>query len=136
MTSYCTLMRYGALCTRSTSSDLLDQGPTLLEWMPDVDLNLDMPSRHIHRGRSYTNIVFEPTNCLMVAASLMQAQFASYDEDGNESWTPDGELCLPCCWPLILSQLLAPNVSYPTCECSALELFSPDFIAIDGYGFP
>ena len=26
----------------------------------------------------------------------MQAPFASYDEDGNESWTPDGELCLLC----------------------------------------
>jgi hypothetical protein len=64
--------------------------------MPDVDLNLDMPSRHIHRGRSYTNIVFEPTNCLMVAASLLQAQFSSYDEDGNELWTPDGALCLLC----------------------------------------
>ena len=73
-----------------------DQGPTLLEWMPDVDLNLEMPSRHIHRGRSYTNIVFEPTNCLMVAASLTQAQFSSYDEDGNELWTPDGESCLLC----------------------------------------
>jgi cleavage and polyadenylation specificity factor subunit 1 len=37
------------------------QGPTLLEWMPDVDLNLGMPSRHIPQGRSYTNVVFEPT---------------------------------------------------------------------------
>ncbi|KAH8992719.1 CPSF A subunit region-domain-containing protein [Lactarius akahatsu] len=95
-----------------------DEGPTLLEWMPDVDLNLDMPSRHIHRGQSYTNVVFEPTNCLIVAASLMQAQFSSYDEDGNEQWTPD-----------------VPNVSYPMSESSALELFSPDFIAIDGYEF-
>ena len=31
---------------------------------------------------------------------------------------------------------LAPNVSYPTSECSALELFSTDFLAIDGYGLP
>lgn len=30
--------------------------------------------------------------------------------------------------------LLAPNVSYPMSECSALELFSTDFLAIDGYG--
>ncbi|KAF8268563.1 CPSF A subunit region-domain-containing protein [Lactarius quietus] len=95
-----------------------DEGPTLLEWMPDVDLNLDMPSRHIHRGRSYTNIVFEPTNCLMVAASLMQAPFSSYDEDANELWTPD-----------------VPNVSYPTSECSALELFSTDFLLSTGMVF-
>ncbi|KAI0302807.1 CPSF A subunit region-domain-containing protein [Multifurca ochricompacta] len=96
-----------------------DEGPTLLEWMPDLDLNMDLPSRHIPRGRSYTNVLFEPTNCLLVAASLMQAPFSSYDEEGNEMWTPD-----------------APNVSYPMSECSALELFSPDdFICIDGYEF-
>ena len=106
--------------------------------MPDVDLNLDMPSRHIHRGRSYTNIVFEPTNCLMVAASLMQAPFASYDEDGNESWTPDGESCLLCycSHTETFIYFIAPNVSYPMSECSALELFSPDYIAIDGYAPP
>jgi cleavage and polyadenylation specificity factor subunit 1 len=66
------------------------QGPTLLEWMPDVDLNMGMPSRHIPQGRSYTNVVFEPTSSLLVAASVVQAQFSSYDEEGNEMWAPDG----------------------------------------------
>lgn len=64
--------------------------------MPDVDLNLGMPSRHILQGRSYTNIVFEPTTSLLVAASLVQAQFSSYDEEGTEMWTPDGMLYLTC----------------------------------------
>ena len=77
--------------------------------MPDVDLNLDMPSRHIHRGRSYTNVVFESTNCLLVAASLMQAPFSSYDEDGNESWTPDGELFLLCYCPNISKHFFSPQ---------------------------
>ncbi|KAI0259707.1 CPSF A subunit region-domain-containing protein [Gloeopeniophorella convolvens] len=96
-----------------------DEGPTLLEWMPDVDFNMDLPSWHVPRGRSYTHVLFEPTTCLVVGASLMQAQFSSYDEEGNELWAPD-----------------APNVSYPMCECSALELFNPDgFIAMDGYEF-
>jgi cleavage and polyadenylation specificity factor subunit 1 len=72
------------------------QGPTLFEWMPDVDLNLGMPSRHIFQGRSYTNIVFEPTTSLLVAASLVQAQFSSYDEEGTEMWTPDGRFYLTC----------------------------------------
>jgi len=58
--------------------------------MPDVDLNLTMPSRHFPQGRSYTNVVFEPTCGLLVAASLTQARFASYDEEGNETWAPDG----------------------------------------------
>jgi len=92
VTSCCILMRYNYPYPPSSTSspDSSCQGPTLLEWMPEVDLNMDVPSRHIHRGRSYTNVVFEPTNCLIVAASLIQAQFSSYDEDGNELWVPDG----------------------------------------------
>jgi len=86
--------------------------------MPDIDLNLTMPSRHFPQGRSYTNVVFEPTCGLLVAASLTQSRFASYDEEGNETWAPD-----------------APNVSYPMSDSSALELFSTDFVAIDGYEF-
>jgi hypothetical protein len=35
---------------------------------------------------------------------------------------------------ILMHVLLVPNVSYPTSECSALELFSTDFLAIDGYG--
>ena len=65
--------------------------------MPDVDLNLGMPSRQILRGRSYTNIVFEPTTSLLVAASLVQAPFSSYDEEGNEMWAPDGVLSNMSC---------------------------------------
>jgi cleavage and polyadenylation specificity factor subunit 1 len=74
------------------------QGPTLLEWMPDIDLNLGMPSRHVPQGRPYTNVVFEPTCGLLVAASLMQAQFSSYDEEGNETWVPDGKSHLEYIW--------------------------------------
>ncbi len=70
----------------------------------------------------------------MIAASLVEAQFSSYDEDGNELWVPDGELCLLCYCHIL--RLLVPNVSYPMSESSALELFSPDFIAVDGYGLP
>ncbi len=80
--------------TINNNSNPSRQGPTLLEWMPNVDLNLGMPSRHIPQGRSYTNIVFEPTSNLLVAASLVQAQFVSYDEEGSEAWTPDGSLYL------------------------------------------
>ena len=62
--------------------------------MPDVDLNLGMPSRHIPQGRSYTNIVFEPTSNLLVGASLVEAQFSAYDEEGSEMWSPDGKFHL------------------------------------------
>jgi len=72
------------------------QGPTLFEWMPDVDLNLGMPSRHIPLGRSYTNVVFESTSSLLVAASLVEAQFSSYDEEGAEMWAPDCRFYLIC----------------------------------------
>ncbi len=62
--------------------------------MPDVDLNLGIPSRHIPQGRSYTNVVFESTSNLLVAASIVQAPFSSYDEEGNETWSADGKLHL------------------------------------------
>jgi cleavage and polyadenylation specificity factor subunit 1 len=77
-----------------TISNPSRQGPTLFEWMPDVDLNLGMPSRHIPQGRSYTNVIFESTGSLLVAASLVPAQFSSYDEEGTEMWTPDSRFCL------------------------------------------
>ncbi|KAI0264066.1 CPSF A subunit region-domain-containing protein [Russula aff. rugulosa BPL654] len=88
---------------------IFDEGPTLLEWMPDVDLNL---------GSSYTNVVFEPTSNLLVAASLVQAQFSSYDEEGSEMWSPDDDS--------------SSQRSYPTSESSALELFSSDSLQLMG----
>jgi cleavage and polyadenylation specificity factor subunit 1 len=103
--------------------------------MPDVDLNLGMPSRCIPQGRSYTNIVFEPTCGLLIAASLVQAQFSSYDEEGVETWVPDGKPRLKIYVVLeVLRRPGASNVSYPMSDCSTLELFSSDFVAIDGYG--
>jgi len=35
--------------------------------------------------------VFDPSTTLVVAASSLQARFASFDEDGNRLWEPDGE---------------------------------------------
>jgi len=63
--------------------------------------------------------VFEPSTALIVAASTIQARFASFDEDGNRLWEPD-----------------ANNVSFPTAECSALELIQPEaWSTMDGYEF-
>jgi cleavage and polyadenylation specificity factor subunit 1 len=104
--------------------------------MPDVDLHMGMPSRHIPQGRSYTNVVFEPTCGLLVAAALTQAKFSSYDEEGNETWVPDGmSHSIYILFLKYLGDFLVPNVSYPMSDSSALELFSSDFVAIDGYGF-
>jgi cleavage and polyadenylation specificity factor subunit 1 len=47
--------------------------------------------RSIPRGRAYSSVVFEPSTCLIVAASSLQAKFASFDEDGNQIWEPDGK---------------------------------------------
>ncbi|TFY75914.1 hypothetical protein EWM64_g8097, partial [Hericium alpestre] len=96
-----------------------EEGPSLLEWMPGIDVGTDLPSRSVPKPRPYTNVVFDPTTCLVVAASSLQAQFGSFDEDGNQTWEPD-----------------ASNVSYPTSECSALELFTPEgWLTLDGYEF-
>ncbi|KAF8886806.1 CPSF A subunit region-domain-containing protein [Infundibulicybe gibba] len=56
-----------------------------------------------------------PRHCCVITSS----KFASFDEDGNQVWEPD-----------------APNISDPLCDCSALELISPDlWVTMDGYEF-
>lgn len=57
--------------------------------MPDIHLGTNLPSRFVPRSRSYSNIVFDPNTSLIIAASSLQAQFASFDEDGNKVWEPD-----------------------------------------------
>jgi cleavage and polyadenylation specificity factor subunit 1 len=66
------------------------QGPSLLEWMPDFQFSTHLPSRSVPRARSYSNVIFDPSTSLIVAASSLQAKFASFDEDGNKVWEPDG----------------------------------------------
>ncbi|THH20311.1 hypothetical protein EW146_g1016 [Bondarzewia mesenterica] len=96
-----------------------EEGPSLLEWMPNLQLDMDLPCRHVPRGRPYTNILFDPSTCLIIAASSLQARFTSFDEEGNQIWEPD-----------------AANVSYPMSDCSTLELLTPDgWITMDGYEF-
>ncbi|KAH9477356.1 Protein CFT1 [Psilocybe cubensis] len=96
-----------------------EEGPCLLEWAPNFQLDGPLPSRSIPRGRSYSNVLFDPSTSLIVAASSLQAKFTSYDEDGNRIWEPD-----------------APNIADPLCDCSTLELISPDlWITLDGYEF-
>lgn len=58
--------------------------------MPDVLLEEHLPSRSVPRSRPYSNVVFEPSTALIVAASTLQARFASFDEDCNRLWEPDG----------------------------------------------
>ncbi|KAJ6513930.1 CPSF A subunit region-domain-containing protein [Mycena vitilis] len=96
-----------------------EEGPSILEWLPDFNLDTPLPTKYVPRGRSYSNVVFDLSTSLIVAASSLQAKFASFDEDGNRMWEPD-----------------APNVSDPLCDCSCLELISPDlWITMDGFEF-
>ncbi|TCD71004.1 mRNA cleavage and polyadenylation factor subunit [Steccherinum ochraceum] len=96
-----------------------EEGPTLEEWMPNVQFDQHLPSRTVPKPRAYSNVVFEPTSALLVAASVAHNKFASYDDDGNTLWEPD-----------------APDVSYPYCETSTLELISPDsWTVMDGFEF-
>ncbi|KAH9830080.1 CPSF A subunit region-domain-containing protein [Rhodofomes roseus] len=96
-----------------------EEGPSLVEWIPDLQLDSHLPSRSVPRSRAYTNVVYDPNTSLIVAASSRQSRFASYDDDGNIVWEPD-----------------APNVSFPYCDSSTLELLMPDsWITMDGYEF-
>ncbi|KAG6812354.1 hypothetical protein H0H92_003254 [Tricholoma furcatifolium] len=95
------------------------QGPSLLEWIPEFHLDGPLPSRSIPRGRPYSNLIFDASTSLIVAASSLQARFASFDEEGNKVWEPE-----------------TPNVSDPLCDCSTLELISPDiWVTMDGFEF-
>ena len=78
-------------CAISPETDFCFKGPSLLEWIPDFHVDGPLPLRSVPRGRSYSSVVFEPSTCLVVAASSLQAKFASFDEDGNKIWEPDGE---------------------------------------------
>ncbi|KAI0088958.1 CPSF A subunit region-domain-containing protein [Irpex rosettiformis] len=96
-----------------------EEGPSLIEWMPEIQLDGHLPMKSVPRSRPYSHVVFDPTTTLLVATSSLQATFTSYDEDGNIVWEPD-----------------ASNISLPKCESSTLELIAPDaWVTMDGYEF-
>lgn len=64
--------------------------------MPDVQLGGHLPTRTVLRSRPYSNVIYEPATSLIVAASTLQAQFSSFDEDGNRQWEPDGTSVYSC----------------------------------------
>jgi cleavage and polyadenylation specificity factor subunit 1 len=68
-----------------------------------------------------------------VAASSLQARFASYDEDGSIIWEPDG-LCPGLVPEVFLSDKHSGNgISFPYADCSTLELISPEhWVTMDG----
>ena len=83
------------------------KGPSLLEWIPEFHLDGPLPMRSVPRGRSYSSVVFDPSTTLVVAASSLQAKFASFDEDGNRLWEPDGESKrIASCWGTGLTTVL------------------------------
>ncbi|KAJ3567068.1 hypothetical protein NP233_g6602 [Leucocoprinus birnbaumii] len=96
-----------------------EDGPILVEWIPEFQFDNVLPTRSIPRGRAYSSVLFDPSTSLIVAASSLQARFTSFDEDGNKLWEPD-----------------APNVTEPNVDCSALELIAPDiWVTMDGFEF-
>lgn len=76
----------------SSSHDhsLCSQGSALMEWIPGIQLDNHLPSRSVPRQRPCTNVVYDSSTSLVVAASSQLSKFASYDEDGNIVWEPDG----------------------------------------------
>lgn len=93
---FCIRMRWVLMNVVSPQSLTDNQGPILLEWIPDFQLDGPLPSRSVPRGRSYSDVLFEPSTALIVAGSSLQAKFTSFDEDNNKVWEPDGERSHPC----------------------------------------
>ncbi|KAF8600601.1 hypothetical protein BDV93DRAFT_608605 [Ceratobasidium sp. AG-I] len=97
-----------------------DEGTTMVEWAPDMDVGCQLPSRSFASddGRVYTAIAYDVPTRHVLAASALRSTFAYYDEDSNEIYTPDAT---------------HPN---PQIHCSALELITPDtWTTVDGYEF-
>ena len=95
-----------------------------------------IPSRAVPRGRPYSNITYDASTGLIVAAASLKTRFLMFDEDGNTIWTPDSE---PARIPGSLyfdqrtSTYLGPNIGDPYMECSSLELIAPDdWATLDG----
>lgn len=92
-----------------------------------------MPSRFIPRGRAYSNITFDGSTGLMVAAASLKAKFVIFDEEGIPTWVPDGRSISFGARLVNVSGLLAPNVNDAQLDCSSLELISPDdWTTLDG----
>ncbi|KEP51741.1 cleavage and polyadenylation specificity factor protein [Rhizoctonia solani 123E] len=97
-----------------------DEGATIVEWLPDVDIGPEIPCRSYASddGRVYTSVAYDVSTRHVLAASALRTTFAYYDEDANEIYTPDAA---------------HPN---PQIHCSALELITPDtWTTVDGYEF-
>ncbi|EJD52944.1 hypothetical protein AURDEDRAFT_81080 [Auricularia subglabra TFB-10046 SS5] len=96
-----------------------DEGPCLVEWMPDLRLDEELPSFFMPRGRPYTSIAYEATTGMVIAASSLRSRFVLFDEDGNTVWKPDAEF-----------------ISDPTTDTSSLELIDPEtWTTVDGFEF-
>ncbi|CEL62153.1 Protein CFT1 OS=Cryptococcus neoformans var, neoformans serotype D (strain B-3501A) GN=CFT1 PE=3 SV=1 [Rhizoctonia solani AG-1 IB] len=110
-------------CTIFEKAEFLvhsDEGTTVVEWLPDVDVGHEIPCRSYASddGRVYTSVAYNVPTRHILAASALRTTFTYYDEDSNEVYTPDAT---------------HPN---PQIHCSALELITPDaWTTVDGYEF-
>ncbi|KAF8324281.1 CPSF A subunit region-domain-containing protein [Cantharellus anzutake] len=97
-----------------------DEGSTLEQWVPGVQLGAELPYESVQTERMYSKIAFHPDTQFIIAGSTLQRNFSSFDEDTNLIWQPD-----------------VPNISDPSCGASSVELISPStWEVIDGYEFP
>ena len=100
--------------------------------MPDISVGTSMPSRYVPRSRTYSNVTFDSSTGLMVAAATLMSKFGLFDEDGNRMWEPDGMWgafieTIVLAATQVYEHVLATNVDYPTSESSTLELCTSDF---------
>ena len=58
--------------------------------MPGVNIGTSMPSKSVATGKHYTNVTFDASTGLIVAASSLPSRFGLYDEEGNSAWERDG----------------------------------------------
>jgi cleavage and polyadenylation specificity factor subunit 1 len=106
-----------------------------VEWTSGIDVGTPLPSRRVQKERMYSDVVYEPSTGLLIASATLKAPFASYDEDANIMWEPEGRYTR-------LHRVTrtedhaGPNIAWPTADSSTLELITSDtFITMDGLVF-
>ncbi|KIM33311.1 hypothetical protein M408DRAFT_152666 [Serendipita vermifera MAFF 305830] len=95
------------------------EGASLVEWTQSLSFHGQFAFERIRKGRTYSNVAFDPSSSLVIAASHIDRDFVLYDDEGVCVWEQD-----------------APNVAYPTLPVASLELIDPQtWVTIDGFEF-
>jgi cleavage and polyadenylation specificity factor subunit 1 len=66
------------------------QGASLVEWSRSLAFHGQFAFERVRKGRTYSNVAFDPSSSLLIAVSNMSREFVLYDDEGVCVWEQDG----------------------------------------------